>query len=209
MKPTVFVVDDDSSVLSAVARLIRSAGHNVEVFASPQEFLDRAPSNEPGCLVVDLRMPELSGLELQNGLIRAGCGLPVIFMSGQADIQSTVKAMQSGAVDFLIKPFDEQQLLDAIDRAIAHDVKERAARAERHALRVRLELLTPREREVCMLVAAGRLNKQIAAELGIAEKTVKAHRARVMAKLDAPSVAELVRIVERAREPETNTPLHK
>jgi FixJ family two-component response regulator len=133
--------------------------------------------------------------------------LPVIFMSGQADIQSTVKAMQSGAIDFLIKPFDENQLLQAIDRAIARDLEESAARAGRDALRVRLNLLTTREHEVCMFVAAGRLNKQIAAELGIAEKTVKAHRARVMAKLGARSVADLVRIVDRARKAETgNSP---
>jgi RNA polymerase sigma factor (sigma-70 family) len=201
MRPTVFVVDDDPSVLSAVGRLIRSAGHKVETFGSPREFFERSRSDEPGCLVVDLRMPELNGLELQAAMVRAGYELPLIFMSGHADIQSTVKAMQGGAIDFLIKPFDEHQLLEAIDRATARDVEERMARAARDALRVRLNLLTPREREVCNLVAAGRLNKQIAAELGIAEKTVKAHRARVMAKLQAPSVAELVRIVDRARKP--------
>jgi len=199
MRTTVFVVDDDPSVLSAVGRLIRSAGHKVETFGSPREFFERSRSDEPGCLVVDLRMPDLSGLELQEAMGRAGYHLPVIFMSGHADIQSTVKAMQGGAIDFLIKPFDEHQLLEAIDRATARDVEERMARAARDALRVRLNLLTPREREVCNLVAAGRLNKQIAAELGIAEKTVKAHRARVMAKLQAPSVADLVRIVDRAR----------
>jgi FixJ family two-component response regulator len=197
--PTVFVVDDDPSVLSAVGRLIRSAGHKVETFGSPREFFERSRSDEPGCLIVDLRMPDLSGLELQEAMGRAGYHLPIIFMSGHADIQSTVKAMQGGAIDFLIKPFDESQLLEAIDRATALDAEERAARAGRDALRARLNLLTPREREVCMFVAAGRLNKQIAAELGIAEKTVKAHRARVMAKLQAPSVAELVRIVDRAR----------
>src|SRR6267142_3257577 len=195
MRPTVFVVDDDPSVLSAVGRLIRSAGHKVETFGSPREFFERAHSDEPGCLVVDLRMPELNGLELQEAMVRAGYELPLIFMSGHADIQSTVKAMQGGAIDFLIKPFDEHQLLEAIDRATARDVEERMARASRDALRTRLNLLTPREREVCMLVAAGRLNKQIAAELGIAEKTVKTHRARVMAKLEALSLAELVRIV--------------
>jgi len=198
MTPTVFVVDDDPSVLSAVGRLIRSAGHKVETFGSPREFFERARSNDPGCLVVDLRMPELNGLELHEAMVRAGCYLPVIFMSGHADIQSTVKAMQGGAVDFLIKPFDERQLLEAIGRATARDGEERAARARRNALHARLNLLTPREREVCMLVAAGRLNKQIAAELGIAEKTVKSHRARVMTKLGVPSVAELVRIVDRA-----------
>jgi FixJ family two-component response regulator len=203
VSPTVFVVDDDASVLSALGRLIRSAGHRVEAFGSPREFFDRAGFDEPGCLVVDLRMPELNGLELHQEMIRAGYRLPVIFMSGQADIQSTVRAMQSGAIDFLIKPFDEHQLLDAIDRAIARNLEERAARAGRDAFRAQLNLLTPREREVCMLVAAGRLNKQVAAELGIAEKTVKAHRARVMAKLGLSSVADLVRIVERARQTES------
>jgi len=203
MRPTVFVVDDDASVLSAVGRLIGSAGHKVETFSSPREFFERARSDGPGCLVVDLRMPELTGLQLQEAMIRAGYQLPVIFMSGQADIQSTVRAIQCGAIDFLLKPFDEHQLLQAIDRAIARNTDERAARARRDALRARLDLLTPREREVCALVAAGSLNKQIAAQLGIAEKTVKAHRARVMAKLDAPSVAELVRIVDGARDPKS------
>jgi FixJ family two-component response regulator len=198
MNPTVFVVDDDPSVLSAVGRLIRSAGHKVETFGSPREFFERARCDEPGCLVVDLRMPELDGLQVQEAMLRSGCHLHVVFMSAHADIQSTVRAMQSGAVDFLIKPFDEHQLLEAIGRAIARNLEESAVRTAREALRSRLNLLTPREREVCMLVAVGRLNKQVAADLGIAEKTVKAHRARVMAKLGASSVADLVRIVERA-----------
>jgi len=206
MSPTVFVVDDDASVLSAVSRLIRSAGHKVETFGSPREFLERARSGMPGCLLVDLRMPELDGLELHAAIAGAGHHLPVIFMSGQADIQSTVRAMQGGAIDFLIKPFDEDQLLIAIDRAIARDLEESAARADRDAFQARLNLLTVREHEVCMLVAAGRVNKQIAAELGIAEKTVKAHRARVMAKLGARSVADLVRIVDRAHKTETVNP---
>ena len=201
MSGTIFLVDDDTSVLSAVARLIRSAGHKVEAFGSPREFLELPRSGEPSCLVVDLRMPEQNGLELQEVMARAGWRMPVIFMSGQADIQSTVKAMQAGAIDFLTKPFDEQQLLEAIDRAIARDLQARATHAERDDLRSRLKLLTPREREVCALVAAGRLNKQIAQELGISEKTIKAHRARVMQKLRARSVAELVRIVDRAHEP--------
>lgn len=201
MSATVFVVDDDASVLSAVARLIRSVGHTVETFASPKAFFERVHSDQPGCLVVDLRMPELNGLELQAEMIQAGDRLPVIFMSGQADIQSTVKAMQGGAIDFLTKPFDEHQLLAAVDRAIAYDLKARAVRAEQEAFRARLNLLTPREREVCALVATGRLNKQIAGELGISEKTIKAHRARVMQKIGAGSVAELVRIVDRAGQP--------
>ena len=177
-------MDDDRSVLSAVARLLRSAGHKAETFASPREFLERLHSGEPGCLVVDLHTPELSGLELQEAMVRAGYRMPVIFMSGQADVRSIVKAMQGGAIDFLIKPFDQRQLLEAIDRAIARD---------------RLNLLTPREREVCALVAAGRLNKQIAGRLGVTEKTIKAHLRRVMQKLQVRSLVDLVRIVDRAR----------
>ena len=205
MNGTVFLVDDDASVLSAVARLIRSAGHAVEAFASAREFLERAQADRPGCLVVDLRMPELNGLELQQAMTRAGHLLPVIFMSGQADIQSTVKAMQGGAIDFLTKPFDEHQLLEAIHRGITRDAEARAARASHATLLSRFNLLTPRERAVCLLVAAGRLNKQIAGELGISEKTIKAHRAKVMRKLRAQSVAELVRMVDRAAEVESAT----
>jgi FixJ family two-component response regulator len=191
---TVFVVDDDRSVLSAVARLLRSAGLKAEIFASPREFLERVHSGEPGCLVVDLHTPELSGLELQEAMVRAGYRMPVIFMSGQADVPSIVKAMQGGAIDFLIKPFDQRQLLEAIDRAIAGDLE---VRAERDTFRVRLNLLTPREHEVWALVAAGRLNKQIAGKLGVTEKTIKAHLRRVMQKLQARSLVDLVRIAFR------------
>jgi len=190
---TVFVVGDDRSVLSAVARLLRSAGHKAETFASPREFLERLHSAEPGCLVVDLHTPELSGLELQEAMVRAGYHMPVIFMSGQADVRSIVKAMQGGAIDFLIKPFGQRQLLEAIDCAIARDLEV----LERDTFR--LNLLTPREREVCALVAAGRLNKQIAGKLGVTEKTIKAHLRRVMQKLQVRSLVDLVRIVDRAR----------
>jgi FixJ family two-component response regulator len=200
MTGTVFLVDDDASVLSAVARLIRSAGHRVEAFASPREFLERSQVDQPGCVVVDLRMPEVNGLEVQEAMKRAGRQIPVILMSGQADIQSTVRAMQGGAIDFLIKPFDEQLLLEAIHRAITHDTKARAARAEHDILAARFNLLTPREHSVCLLVAAGRLNKQIAGELGVSEKTIKAHRAKVMKKLRAQNLAELVRMVDRVSE---------
>ena len=144
--------------------------------------------------MVDLHTPELSGLELQEAMVRAGYHMPVIFMSGQADVRSIVKAMQGGAIDFLIKPFDQRQLLEAIDRAIARDLE---LRAERDTFR--LNLLTPREREVCALVAAGRLNKQIAGKLGVTEKTIKAHLRRVMQKLQVRSLVELVRIVDQAR----------
>jgi FixJ family two-component response regulator len=190
---TVFVVDDDRSVLSAVARLLRSAGLKAEIFASPREFLERVHSGEPGCLVVDLHTPELSGLELQEAMVRAGYRMPVIFMSGQADVRSIVKAMQGGAIDFLIKPFDQRQLLEAIDRAMARDLE------VRDTFRVRLNLLTPREREVCAFVAAGRLKKQIAGKLGVTEKTIQAHLRRVMQKLQVRSLVDLVRIVDRAR----------
>jgi FixJ family two-component response regulator len=190
---TVFVVDDDRLVLSAVARLLRSAGHKAETFASPREFLERVHSGEPGCLVVDLHTPELSGLELQEAMVRAGYRMPVIFMSGQADVRSIVKAMQGGAIDFLIKPFDQRQLLEAIDRAMARDLE------VRDTFRVRLNLLTPREREVCAFVAAGRLKKQIAGKLGVTEKTIQAHLRRVMQKLQVRSLVDLVRIVDRAR----------
>lgn len=186
-------MDDDRLVLSAVARLLRSAGHKAETFASPREFLERVHSGEPGCLVVDLHTPELSGLELQEAMVRAGYRMPVIFMSGQADVRSIVKAMQGGAIDFLIKPFDQRQLLEAIDRAIARDLE------VRDTFRVRLNLLTPREREVCAFVAAGRLKKQIAGKLGVTEKTIQAHLRRVMQKLQVRSLVDLVRIVDRAR----------
>jgi RNA polymerase sigma factor (sigma-70 family) len=204
MSGTVFLVDDDTAVLNAVARLIRSAGYNVETFASPRDFLKQPHSDEPGCLVLDLRMPELNGLELQDTICRAGWGLPVIFMSGHADVRSTVAAIKGGAIDFLLKPFDEQQLLEAIDRAIALDCSARFDREERKRLRARLMQLTPREHQVCARVLQGRLNKEIASDLGISEKTVKAHRAQVMKKLQARSVAELVRIVDNAREDQTS-----
>ncbi|WP_437760082.1 response regulator transcription factor [Sorangium sp. So ce1389] len=199
--PTVFVVDDDPSVLRALERLLRAAGHAVEAYASPGAFLERAPSERPGCAVVDLRMPGLDGIELQEELSRRGCPLPIVFLTGHGDVPSSVRAMKAGAIDFLTKPCDDTDLLAAVARAIERDARARATLGEQQALRTRFEALTPREREVCVRVAQGLLNKQIADELGAAEKTIKVHRGRVMEKLGVESVAELVRLVDRLQGP--------
>jgi len=194
---TVFLVDDDPSVLRGLERLLRSAGYVVEAHASSRAFLERAPADRPGCVVVDLRMPEMGGLDLQEELARRGFPLPLVFLTGHGDVPSSVRAMKGGAIDFLTKPCDDTDLLAAVERALARDAEARAARAEKEAVRARFDALTPREREVCLLVARGLLNKQIAAELGAAEKTIKVHRGRVMEKLGAASVADLVRLVDR------------
>jgi RNA polymerase sigma factor (sigma-70 family) len=194
---TVFVVDDDPSVLRGLSRLLRSAGYAVEAYDSARAFLDRPARDQQGCAVVDLRMPELTGLELQEELARRSSRIPLIFLTGHGDVPSSVRAMKGGAIDFLTKPCDDTDLLAAVERALARDAEARAAQAEREAVEARFEALTPREREVCMLVAQGLLNKQIAAELGTSEKTIKVHRGRVMEKLGAESVAELVRLVDR------------
>jgi FixJ family two-component response regulator len=179
-------------------RLLRAAGHTVEAFASAREFLERERYAGPGCLVLDLRMPEMTGLELQEALDRVGHALPVVFISGHGDVPASVRAMKAGAIDFLTKPVQKRTLLQAVERALARDAAARAARAERDAARARLGRRTPRERQVCDLVANGLLNKQIAAELGTGEKTIKFHRAHVMEKLGVGSVAELVRLIDRA-----------
>ncbi|WP_438011137.1 response regulator [Sorangium sp. So ce321] len=199
--PTVFVVDDDPSVLRALERLLRAAGHAVEAYASPGAFLERAPSERPGCAVIDLRMPGLDGIELQEQLSRRGCPLPIVFLTGHGDVPSSVRAMKAGAIDFLTKPCDDTDLLAAVARAIERDARGRTALGEQQALRTRFEALTPREREVCLRVAQGLMNKQIADELGAAEKTIKVHRGRVMEKLGVESVAELVRLVDRLQGP--------
>jgi FixJ family two-component response regulator len=196
--PCVRVVDDDAAVLKSLDRLLRSAGFAVRTFPSSLDFLRQHNGDTPGCVVLDLSMPGLDGLQLQRALACIGDPCPIIFISGRGDVPSSVRAMKGGAVDFLIKPFDQAQLLDAVRKAIDQDRSARAARAERCSVGARVAVLTPREREVMAHVVAGHLNKQIAAELHIAEKTVKVHRARVMKKMDVDSVAELVTDVAKA-----------
>jgi len=194
---TIFLVDDDESVLRGLGRLLRAAGHATKPFSSPAEFLAQLPGDTPGCAVLDLRMPGLNGLELQQVMESKDCHLPVIFISGHGDVPASVRAMKAGAVDFLLKPFDEQQLLGAISHALLKDAAMRASRAESAALQARHAALTAREREVCALVAQGLTNKEVAQRLGTTEKTIKVHRARVIQKLGVDSVAELVRFVDR------------
>lgn len=197
-QPTVFLVDDEASVLKALARLLRSAGLNVETFGSPQEFLQHHDPHAHGCLVLDVAMPGLNGLDLQQALAAKGTELPVIFLTGRGDIPMSVQAMKQGAVDFLTKPTNDEDLLAAVRAGIDKDRANRQAGAERSKLQQKLATLTPREREVLHHIIAGKLNKQVAAELGIVEKTIKVHRARVMKKMNVRSVAELVRVTERA-----------
>ena len=195
---TVFVVDDDAAVLKGLSRLLRSAGLAVVTFSSPREFLDSHVPNAPGCLVLDVAMPGLNGLELQQTLLASGQEPAIIFLTGHGDIPMSVKAIKHGAVDFLTKPVSDDDLLTAVRDAIEKDRLQRQARAEVADIQQRLATLTPREREVLEHVISGQLNKQIAADLGTVEKTVKVHRARVMQKMKVQSVAELVRLAERA-----------
>ncbi len=192
--PTVFVVDDDVSVRKGLSRLIKSAGFNVEAFASAEDFLKREPSAGCGCIVLDVQLPGLSGLDLQKSLAKLSHSMPIIFITGHGDIPMSVKAMKKGAVDFLVKPFDTKDLLAAIAAALSRDKETSRRDANTRKIRDRVETLTPREREVMKLVITGMLNKQIAGELGISEKTVKVHRGRVMTKMEVKSVAELVRL---------------
>ena len=193
----VYVVDDDESVRRGLSRLLRSAGLSVETFPSAQAFLSRDLPDRPACLVLDVRMPGLSGLDLQAALKQAGRPMPIVFISGQSDVPVSVRAMKEGALDFLQKPFDDDQLLSAIAGALARGRTARALRDESAVVRQRFETLTPRERQVLGQVIAGLLNKQIAANLGAAEKTIKIHRGRVMQKMAAGSVADLVRMAQR------------
>jgi FixJ family two-component response regulator len=196
-EPMVFIVDDDASVRKSLERLVRSVGLRGETFASAPEFLKREPTDGPSCLVLDVRMPGVSGLALQETLAAAGHHIPIIFITGHGDITMSVRAMKAGAVDFLAKPFNDQDLLDAIQEAITRDVQARKERAAIQDIQRRLALLTAREHDVMALVVAGLLNKQIAAALGTSEKTVKVHRARVMQKMQASSVAQLVLLAEK------------
>jgi FixJ family two-component response regulator len=195
--PVVFVVDDDASVRYAIRRLLESVGVSCETFASALEFLARVGTTTSGCIVLDVRMPGGSGLELQQKLNDLGCDLPIIFVTGYADVPVTLRAMKAGALDVITKPFEDQVLLDAVTQALERDRVRHAQRVELHGLRTRFETLTAREREVMALVLAGLLNKQAANVLGTAEKTVKVHRGQVMHKMEAASFADLVRMGER------------
>jgi FixJ family two-component response regulator len=195
--PLIHVVDDDESLRTAVLRLLDAAGYEAIGYASTGDFLLDPPPDRPGCLVLDVRMPGPSGLDLQAALQRQGVTLPVVFLTGYADVASTLQAMKAGAVDFLAKPVDRDTLFDALRRALARDALQRAARDEARRLRARFDSLTSRERDVFDRVVAGKVNKQIADELGIGERTVKTERAQVLTKLGVGSTAELGRLAER------------
>jgi FixJ family two-component response regulator len=190
--PTVFVVDDDVSFSRGLGRLLRASGHRVESFASPLEFMSSWRPDHPGCLLLDIRLPGVTGLDVQRWVAGSSCPIPIIFMTGHADIESCVQAMKAGATDFLLKPFQDEELLSAVERAFAKDLAERRRREELRGMRDRLARLTTRELQVFSLVAKGLLNKQIGALLGAKEGTVKMHRGHVMLKLQVRSVAELV-----------------
>jgi FixJ family two-component response regulator len=194
--PIVYVIDDDESVRRALTNLFQSVSLRVEVFGSAFEFLQGSLSDVASCLVLDIRLPRLSGLDFQTELAKANINIPIIFMTGHGDIPMTVRAMKAGAVDFLTKPFRQQEMLDAVAAAIEQDRKRRKDEKTISSARTLFETLTPRERDVLVLVAAGLMNKQIAAEIGIAEITVKIHRGHIMKKMGTRSLADLVRITE-------------
>ena len=196
-EPTVFLVDDDAGVRRTAKALIESVGLRVQAFGSAREFLDSQRPDAPGCLVLDVRLPGVSGLDLQRELARTDSPLPIIFITGHGDIPMSVQAMKAGAIEFLSKPFRDQQLLDAISHAIERDRVARKERSELAELRRRHESLTPREREVMTFVVKGLLNKQVGAELGMSETTVKLHRGQAMQKMKAESFADLVRMADR------------
>jgi len=199
IKQTVFIVDDDPAVLKGLSRLLNSAGLRVKTFPSSQDFLNYFIPNTPGCLVLDVAMPGLNGLELQKTLAAKGSAIPIIFLTGHGDIPMSVRAMKGGALDFLTKPVNDDELLKAVHIALEKDRRALRARAEVAEMQQRLATLTPREREVMVHVVSGQLNKQTAADLGTVEKTIKVHRARVMEKMKVHSVAELVRLAEKVR----------
>jgi FixJ family two-component response regulator len=197
--PIVYVIDDDSLIRRGLESLIRSVSLRVETFATAHEFMQSKRPDIPGCLVLDVRLPDQSGLDLQRALVAAGINIPIIFISGHGDIPMTVRAMREGALEFLTKPVRGQDLLDAIQKAIAHDREQRKERVELQEVRGRFASLTPREIEVLELVAAGLLNKQIADKLGTSELTIKTHRAHVMEKTGAESLAHLIRMFEKIK----------
>jgi FixJ family two-component response regulator len=205
--PHVYVVDDDIFVREALARLLRSADYEVSTFESAEAFLAERVPGAPGCLLLDVGLPGVDGLALQQALAADAAALPVIFLTGRGDVPTCARAMKSGALDFLTKPVQDEVLFAAVNKALERDSEQRDALAYRAQTESRLATLTPREREVLMHVMAGRLNKQIAADLGTAEKTIKVHRARGMEKMQVRSVAELVRVVERSR-PQGFEPAH-
>lgn len=196
--PTVFIVDDDASFLTSIARLLRAEGFQVETCGSPTQFLENLPEDAPGCVVVDLQMPGLSDIELQDALAKAGQRLPVVFLSGRADVPTSVAAMRQGAEDFLTKRAPRADLLAAVRRALQRNERERRQRARQQDLDARFSSLTPRDREVLVQVLRGRLNKQIAADLRVDERSVKRHRTSLMSKLQVTSVAELARLAYEA-----------
>ena len=198
MKATVYVVDDDPSVRAGLSRLLQSVGLTVKTFTSAREFLEQVVAEEPGCVIADLRMPAMSGLELQEQLMTRNLNLPVIFLTGYGTVPASVRAMKRGAADFLEKPVDDQVLLDAIFPALEKDRENRYKQAEVKAIQDRLTSLTPREYEVLTLIITGMINKQAASELGTTEKTIKVHRARLMEKMHCESLAQLVRLAEKA-----------
>jgi len=194
---TVFVIDDDASVRKSLTRLLRSMGFGVETFASAEDYLDRETYRGLGCIVLDLRMPGLSGIDLQDRLNNSGNALPIVFITGHGTVPASVKALKAGAEDFLEKPFEDNELLVAVSRGIEKHRRLREEQREMKGLRAKLDTLTPREHEVFSLVVSGMLNKQAAYDLGITEKTIKVHRARVMEKMGAQSLADLVRFAEK------------
>jgi FixJ family two-component response regulator len=197
--PTVFIIDDDRGMRQAVQDLVESVGLRAESFATGQEFLGRQPTSDPSCLVLDVRLPQMSGLDFQRRLTEIGMQIPIIFITAHGDVPMSVRALKSGAVEFLTKPFRDQDLLDAIQQALQRDRAAREQHAEVHELHGRYQALTAREREVMGLVVSGRLNKQIASEIGTSEATVKIHRGNLMQKMQAGSLIELVRMADKLK----------